>query len=104
MRFTTGVLAAILLMSDAQAQVANVQRGLEFAQTNCARCHSINKSGNSPLSRAPPFRDLLDRYSVEGVKELLTDAFLVDHPSMPHFELNPDQIDDFIGFLATLEQ
>jgi cytochrome c len=75
MRFTTGVLAGILLMSDVQAQISSVQRGLEFAQTNCARCHSINKSGNSPLSRAPPFRDLLDRYSVEGVKELLTMHF-----------------------------
>jgi mono/diheme cytochrome c family protein len=104
MRFTTGVLGAILLMSDAQAQADSVQRGLQFAQTNCARCHSINKSNASPLSRAPPFRDLLDRYSVDGVKELLTDAFLVDHPSMPKVELNPDQIDDFIAFLATLEQ
>jgi mono/diheme cytochrome c family protein len=98
------VLAAILLISDAQAQASSVQRGLEFAQTNCARCHSIKTSGDSPLSRAPPFRDLLDRYSVEGVKELLTDAFLVDHPSMPQFELSPDQIDDFIAFLATLEK
>ena len=103
MRCTTAALALILLLSDAQAQASSVQRGFEFAQANCARCHSINKSGESPLSRAPPFRELLDRYSVEGLQELLTDSFLVDHPSMPHFELYPDQISDLIAFLATLK-
>jgi mono/diheme cytochrome c family protein len=97
------MVAVILLLSDAQAQASSVQRGFKFAQVNCARCHSINKSGGSPLSRAPPFRDLIDRYSVEGLQELLTDSFLVDHPSMPQFEFYPDQISDIIAFLATLK-
>jgi cytochrome c len=103
MRYITGVFGVILLLSDAHAQASSVKRGFEFAQANCARCHSINKSGESPLSRAPPFREFRDRYSVEGLQELLTDSFLVDHPSMPHFELYPDQISDIIAFIATLE-
>jgi cytochrome c len=104
MRVTASVVSIILQISHVEAQSLSVERGLKFAQSNCAHCHSIDSSGKSPLSRAPPFRDLLGRYSIEGLKELLTDAFLVDHPSMPRFELDPDQINDLIAFLATLEK
>ena len=44
--------------SPAQAQAQDILRGQDFARTNCARCHSIEKSGASPFAGAPPFRTL----------------------------------------------
>jgi cytochrome c len=87
-----------------QASAANVAQGRRLAQANCARCHSIDKVGRSPLSIAPPFRALHERYPVEDLEEPLAEGIMTGHPSMPEFRFEPDQIADFIAFLKTLEK
>lgn len=84
-------------------QSPSVQRGMVFARTNCAQCHSIDPVGPSPLSVAPPFRDLHKRYPVESLEESLAEGIRTGHPSMPEFRLEPDQIGDLIAFLKSLE-
>lgn len=91
------------LAQSAQSQSPNAQRGILLARTYCARCHSIDKVSHSPLSVAPPFRDLHKRYPVEGLEEPLAEGLVTGHPSMPEFRFEPDQIGDFIAFLKTLE-
>ncbi len=95
--------SALLLIVD-QASAANVAQGRRLAQTNCARCHSIDKVGPSPLRIAPPFRTLHERYPVEDLEEPLAEGIMTGHPSMPEFRFEPDQIADFIAFLKTLEK
>src|SRR5262245_2609854 len=75
------------------------QRGLTFARTNCARCHSIDKMTESPLKLAPPFRELHNRYPVETLEEALGEGIVTGHPNMPEFRLEPDQIGDLISYL-----
>jgi cytochrome c len=96
--------ASILLSIAGQASAANVAQGRRLAQVNCARCHSINKVGPSPLAIAPPFRTLHERYPVEDLEEPLAEGIMTGHPSMPEFRFDPDQIADFIAFLKTLEK
>lgn len=96
--------ACFLLLIADQASAANVAQGRRLAQTNCARCHSINKAGPSPLGIAPPFRTLHEHYPVEDLEEPLAEGIMVGHPTMPQFRFEPDQIADFIAFLKTLEQ
>ena len=79
------------------------QRGLTFARANCARCHSIDKVTVSPLKLAPPFREL-NRYPVETLEEALGEGIVTGHPSMPEFQLDPDQIGDLISYLKWLER
>lgn len=74
-----------------------------FARTTCAQCHSIDRVGASPLSVAPPFRDLHKLYPVETLEEALAEGIRTGHPSMPEFRLAPDQIGDLIAFLKSLE-
>jgi cytochrome c len=98
------VLAALFCVVQAAAQQSpGVQRGLNFARANCARCHSIDKVSPSPLALAPPFRTLHQRYPVEGLQEALAEDIVTGHPSMPEFRLEVDQIDDFLAFLKSLE-
>ncbi|HEY6633581.1 MAG TPA: cytochrome c [Rhizobiaceae bacterium] len=85
------------------AQTPSEQRGMVFARTNCAQCHSIDPAGPSPLPEAPPFRDLHKRYPVETLEEALAEGIRTGHPSMPEFMLEPDQIQDLIAFLKSLE-
>jgi len=85
------------------AHAQSTQRGLAFARANCARCHSVDKTGESPLPAAPPFRILHQRYPVETLEEALGEGIVTGHPDMPEFRLNPDQIGDLIAFLKSLE-
>jgi mono/diheme cytochrome c family protein len=97
------IIGAGVFARPAQALSPAEQRGRSFALTNCARCHSIDRSTASPLAIAPPFRTLHERYKVEMLAEALAEGITTGHPSMPQFQLPPDQINDLILFLKTLE-
>ena len=104
MRFSSLLLQNVLVLGFAcAAQAQSVQRGADIARFNCARCHSIERSGPSPYSEAPPFRTLHQRYPVESLEEALGEGIFTGHPAMPEFKLNPGQIGDFIAFLKSLE-
>src|SRR5262249_8047014 len=103
---SAGVAAAGLCLFSAGAEGGpdSVQRGNEFARVNCARCHSIERTGESTLKAAPPFRTLHKRYPVEYLEEALAEGIVTGHPDMPEFRLEPDQIADFIDFLKSFEE
>ena len=96
-------LVALTLMCPAVAASSPEHRGKVFARTHCARCHSINRTGQSPFNPAPPFRTLHLRYPIETLGEALAEGIATGHPAMPEFELSPDQIHDLLSFLKTLE-
>jgi cytochrome c len=101
------LLSAVILLTQASsfaAAAANVERGMMFARANCARCHSIDKVSPSPLTIAPPFRTLHERYPVDTLQEALAEGIVTGHPTMPEFRLDPGQIRDFIEFLKSLER
>ena len=79
------------------------QRGKTFVANNCARCHAVDKVSPSPLKIAPPFRDLHKKYPVDTLQEALAEGISTGHPTMPEFRLEPDQINDVISYLKTLE-
>ncbi|MBC7580291.1 cytochrome c [Tardiphaga sp.] len=94
---------ASLLVTPALAASPAEQRGKTFARVNCARCHSIDRVTRSPLRIAPPFRTLHERYRIETLAEALAEGIVTGHPTMPEFQLEPDQINDLLAFLKTLE-
>jgi cytochrome c len=85
-------LVTLMLLTPALAASPAEQRGKTFALTNCARCHSIDRVTQSPLKIAPPFRSLHNRYPVETLAEALAEGINTGHPTMPEFQLEPDQI------------
>jgi cytochrome c len=95
--------ASVVLGSISVALAQSVTDGAEYARTHCARCHSIGKTGPSPLAAAPPFRTLHQRYPVESLEEALGEGIVTGHPDMPEFKLDPGQVGDFIAFLKSLE-
>ena len=96
------VLLAWALPANATDLAAD--RGHRFAEANCARCHAVGRFGGSPLPLAPPFRKLHEFYPVDSLEEALGEGIVTGHPSMPQFELAPDQISDLIAYLKSLEQ
>jgi len=90
-------------LTPAAAASPQEQRGKTFALNNCAKCHSVDKVTASPLKIAPPFRTLHKRYPIETLSEALAEGISTGHPTMPAFQLDPDQIGDLLAYLKTLE-
>ena len=90
-------------LTPAAAASPQEQRGKTFALNNCAKCHSVDKVTASPLKIAPPFRTLHERYPIETLSEALAEGISTGHPTMPAFQLDPDQIGDLLAYLKTLE-
>lgn len=105
-----GSLVALAIAAPpVEAKAADVlspaaQRGLTLVRTNCAGCHAIDKSSDSPLKIAPPFRTLHVKYPIESLRRPLREGVLTSHPTMPVFRLDPGQVEDVIAFLKTLER
>jgi cytochrome c len=98
---------ALLLMATLSApgiaMAQSAQRGVVIARTYCVKCHAIDKVSPSPLTIAPPFRDLHKRYPVERLEESLVEGIVTGHPTMPEFKFDPGQVRDLIAFMNTLK-
>ena len=95
--------SAMLACGTAPAIASNAEQGKRLALTYCSKCHATDKVSPSPLSIAPPFRTLHERYPVDTLQEALAEGIVTGHPSMPEFRFDADQVGDFIAFLKTLE-
>src|SRR6516225_2221245 len=82
-----------LASSPVLAQSPAAQRGLTFVRVPCAQCHPI----------APPFRTLHLKFPIESLRRRLAEGIVADHPTMPQFRLDPDQIADVMAYLQTFE-
>src|SRR5262249_40916509 len=78
------------------------QRGLTFIRVHCAQCHAIDRVSESPLPIAPPFRTLHRKYPIDDLRRRLSEGIVADHPTMPQFRLEPDQVADVIAYLKSL--
>ena len=103
MRFFLAFCLAALTTGGAMAMDPAQRRGFVFVNANCSGCHAVGRYGPSPLPIAPPFRTLHERYPVEDLEESLAEGIVTGHPTMPQFKLDPDQVQNVIAYLKTLE-
>src|SRR5436190_8035208 len=103
MRLTILSVGLAMVASPVLAR-GNPQAGQRLVEANCGRCHAVGRAGDSPLRIAPPFRTLHTRYPVENLAEALAEGIVVGHPTMPEFRLDPDQAENLIAYLKTLER
>ena len=66
-------------------------------------CHAVGRSGASPNTAAPPFRDLHQRYPVDSLAEALAEGILTGHPQMPEFRFAPEEVNDIILYLKSIQ-
>ena len=102
-RLVAAAFCVVALHGTSLAASPSEQRGQLFARTKCARCQSIDKVSASPLRIAPPFRTLHQRYPIEQLGEAFAEGISTGHPTMPEFRLQPDQINDLLSFMKTLQ-
>lgn len=89
--------------NDQNARQGDVIEGRRLAEINCARCHAIGRDGSSTHPLAPPFRELSRAYPVNALEEAFAEGVLVGHPVMPEFRLEPEQIDDLLAYIESVQ-
>ena len=107
LRFFAIGLAWLALATPAMAQSsASAKRGEAIVKANCAECHAVTRTGDSPNAKAPPFRTLGQRYKLDDLQEALAEGIVVGHggADMPHFVFEPTEIDDIIAYLKQINR
>jgi len=82
---------------------ASLAAGRELAEIHCAACHAVATDDESAEAGAPAFRDLSVRYPLESLEEPLAEGIVTGHDNMPEFAFEPDDIDDFLGYLTSIQ-
>ena len=90
------ILFSVSSLGAASDQATDERKGRTIVQMHCATCHAIGRQGESPMAKAPPFRDLHKRYPVENLQEALGEGIATGHATMPEFKFEPKQVDEII--------
>ena len=99
------IAVVVLAQLPAWAQGTSVQlRGEALVTKNCARCHAVGRTGNSPHPEAPAFRTLSQKYPIEGLAEALAEGLSVGHPDMPEFVFEVDQVGAILSYLRSIQE
>jgi mono/diheme cytochrome c family protein len=107
MSVTRFVLCAALIgavLSCPASAEEDLQHGEALLQKNCASCHAIGRTGDSPHKLAPAFRTLGQRYPIEALEEALGEGIVSGHPDMPEYKFDADEVGDIIAYLKSIQQ
>lgn len=91
---------------DIAAWIAWVQpraHGKRILEVNCAKCHAIDATGDSPHPDAPLFRELMQFYPVDAIEEAFSHGIETTHPDMPIFKMTELQVADVIVYLQSIQ-
>lgn len=108
--FLGGILFAGSIYMGSSVDMGNglgaggIKAGRQFAERNCARCHAIGQTGESPFEPAPPFRTFARQWPLHSIEEALAEGIVVGHAAMPEFELAPRQIRNLMSYLETIQR
>ena len=97
------LLAGTAIHASDDATSSDIAAGRQMAEMHCARCHAIGPEGKSSHEDAPAFRTFGENWPIESLEEALAEGIVVGHPDMPEFMFEPDEISDFLAYLATLQ-
>lgn len=105
--FSAGLLAACTstatdTTASAPASTPKL-RGQAIAEQYCSGCHAIGRSDKSTHPDSLPFRKISMHYPVRNLEEALGEGILVGHPDMPPFQFEPQQIDDLLSYIESIQ-
>ena len=101
MRIILSLFLLVCVSSISRAD--DIAAGRKLVEANCSRCHAIGMTGDSPLAKAPPFREVVTRYPPESLGEALVEGIVTGHNEMPEFVFEADQAAEIIAYLDSLK-
>ena len=97
-------LIAALLAADVAVAPADpaLENGRHIAERDCAACHSVGLSDESPNPAAPTFRTLRLRYNPISLERRLARIPARGHSTMPPRMLSPSDVPDLVAYIQSL--
>ena len=95
-------LTTIGLASAATAATSPEIDGKALLEKNCARCHAIEATGDSPLKGAPPLREVYLSKPIEMLEQGLGEGLGSRHRDMPQVQFSAEQADAILDYLGGL--
>jgi len=87
------------VFSQVKAEQDSLIHGQGLARENCARCHAIGLTGESPNQNAPSFRSFSSYRSTELISWMLIDKTTPRHSQMPQFDISAEQALDIVAWI-----
>jgi mono/diheme cytochrome c family protein len=114
MRFVIFVLAGLLFPAlpafagdsvAGDAVAGDAVAGEDTALRLCSGCHAVAPGAASPVAQAPSFSGFAAKWPLDYLREALAEGIVTGHRGveMPEYRFEPDEIDDLIAFLATIQ-
>ena len=98
-----GVLATLAAQAALAQPDVSLTAGHRLAAARCGRCHAVDLHDQSPNPRAPHFRDLGEKFPMDGLRQALIDHMIIGHPEMPVQTLTQVEVNDLIAYLKSLQ-
>ena len=81
-----------------------VAAGERVASRECGGCHAVGTRGASPLTDAPPFREMSPQLPPEAFAAELDRRLHVVHPRMPRLNLDVDELQSLVRYWSSLRR
>jgi mono/diheme cytochrome c family protein len=98
-------LALCTIGSSCAIAADNASRKLDgkaVLEKHCARCHSLEKTGVSPLKQAPPLREIYRSYPIARLEFELSEGIGSRHRDMPQIQFSTEEITGILKYLGSL--
>ena len=80
------------------------EQGHAVLKEFCARCHAVEKTGESPQLTAPPFRTLSRSFDLSEFPRRLERGISSSHPDMPEFKFTVEDARAATAYLRSIQQ
>ena len=80
-----------------------LRQAANWLKTIAAAAMRLARRADSPLAKAPPFREVVTRYPPESLGEALVEGIVTGHNEMPEFVFEADQATEIIAYLDSLK-
>ena len=76
--------------------------GALLLEKHCARCHSTAATDNSPLSQAPPLREIYLKYPIQQLESGFAEGMGSRHRGMPQIQFSIEEVDAILDYLGNI--
>ena len=98
------LIASGVMFATAALAQEPAQRGQALLEEHCARCHAIEKTGNSPNPVAPAFRTLSRSFDLDLFQGQLQRGLIAGHPDMPEFKFSEADARAVAAYLRSIQE
>ena len=96
------LLTAAAVPHGGEAGASEAASGKLLLEQNCARCHSIEPTGESPLPKAPPLRQVYLKFPIQELESGFAEGMGSRHKDMPQIQFSSEQVAAILAYLGDI--